>query len=170
MSDEQQYQPQMSPQEQIAVAQHAKEVEAIVELGRQNHGDASFDRSCADVADAIGQERLQPFVAALKQFDRPDDVLMHLANNPDRLERISKLPLQRQIVEIAKIESEHSSYGHSYDTLAQPRWTRPEARAPKISTAQFRKDGGINIKNDKDWFAAHDRAQEEKNKQRGGRW
>ena len=170
MSDEQQYQPQMSPQEQIAQAQHEQEVQAIVELGRANHGDAVFDQTCQQVADAIGQERLQPFIVALKQFDSPDAVLTHLANNPDRLERISKLPLQRQIVEIAKIESEHSSHGHSHDTLAQPRWTRPEARAAKISTAQFRKDGGINIKNDKDWFAAHDRAQEEKSKQRGGRW
>lgn len=157
MSDEQfEQQPQMSPQEQIALAQHAKEVEQIVELGRQNHGDASFDRASQEVADAIGQERLQPFVAALKQFDRPDDVLMHLSNNPDRLERIAKLPLQRQITEIAKIEAEHSPHGHSRDTGAQPLWTRPEARKNgRVSDDVWRR-GGDELSDDQ-WFREHDR-------------
>ena len=162
MSDEQfEQQHQMSPQEQMALAQHAKEVEAIVALGRENHGDASFDRASQEVADAIGQERLQPFVAALKQFDRPDTVLMHLATNPDRLERISKLPLQRQLVEIAKIEAEHAPHGHSRDTGAQPLWTRPEARANgRVSDDVWRR-GGDDLSDDK-WFAEFDRRQEKR--------
>jgi hypothetical protein len=157
MSDE----PQLSPQEQMALAAHQKDVEQIVTLGRQNHGDGAFDEASQNLADAVGPNNITPLVAALKQFDRPHQVIMALGNDPDRLARLAKLPLARQITEIAKIEAEHAPLGHSRDTGAQPLWTRPHARAnARIPDDVWRR--GADDATDAQWFRVFDRRQAER--------
>jgi hypothetical protein len=99
---------------------------------------------------------------ALRQFDKPHDVLVHLANNPQRLKQIAKLNTARQVVELARVESQLSSFGHT-QTGADPAWKLPSAKGGRVSDDEWHA-GGDNLSDSK-WHAEFDRRQRERNGQ-----
>ena len=125
--------------------QHFSECEEIVKAGRERHGPMSFDEASQAVGAALGStEAVQQFMRTLRQFDAPDDVIMHLANNEGRLKELAKLPAARQAVEIARIESQQAPYGHRA-TGHERAWKVPESRSGRISEEQWAKTGGAEL-------------------------
>jgi hypothetical protein len=74
-------------------------------------------------------------MAAMRQFDFPHRIVQHLADNPNDLEAISKLPTARMIVEIARIESRMAPNGR-VNAFADPAWKAPAARG-RVSDADW---------------------------------
>jgi hypothetical protein len=142
----------------------AKDIDAIVDAGRGSYGARSFDEASQVVAEALGPQTPQA-MAILRGFDAPHDVIMHLAGNAGRLAQFSKLPVERQAVEISRIEAQMSSHGH-VSTGAVPHWRTPEARHGRVSDDEWRTTGGANLKDDKAWSREFDRRMVERNKNR----
>jgi hypothetical protein len=101
---------------------HQLEVNAIVDAGREKLGSERFDEMSATVAQALGA-RVGEFMGAARQFDSPVELIEKLADDPRELERISKLPTARMLVEIARIESRLNPSGHAV-TTTDPVWKK----------------------------------------------
>lgn len=92
-------------QEELQAAAHQRDVDAIIEQGRERYGDGRFDEICNDVVRAIGGDPTA-LTVTLKQFDHPTEILAHLADNPDRLHKLSHMPAARQLAELAAIQNQ----------------------------------------------------------------
>jgi hypothetical protein len=145
---------------------HATEVHEIVEAGRALHGNQTFDEASQVVAGVFKEpEQLGHLMGTLRQFDRPADVIMHLANNEGRLQSLAKLSPARQAVEIAKIEGEMSSFGRAA-TGADRAWKNPDVRRGVVSEESWRKDGGAALTDDAAWSRAFDKRMASRSKTR----
>src|ERR1700744_5724557 len=82
----------------------AKDVDTIIETGRVHFGNAGFDDASQVVAEALG-DKTTAVMDTLRQFDRPHEMLVHLANNEQRLKAFAKLSPARQAIELARIEA-----------------------------------------------------------------
>ncbi len=109
---------QMSEQQQAALRQLAQDTKTLVEVGRETYGAGSFDDACVEFTSACGDRQTEA-VHVLMQFDRPHEIIAHLANNPDWLKQFAKLPTHRQVIEAGRIEAQLSSHGH-VETVADP--------------------------------------------------
>jgi hypothetical protein len=145
-------------QQQMAFALHQKEVNAIVEVGQENYGKAVFDQAAETVAAELG-DRVPDVMLALRQFDKPADILVHLADNPTRLKHLAKLNSARQVVELARVEAQLTSHGHT-DTGADPAWKLPSAKGGRVSDEEWH-SGGDNL-SDQKWHKEFDRRQKER--------
>jgi hypothetical protein len=154
MSDEYEN-PQLSPEQQAVLQQHAKNVNDLVEYGRKAQGTAAFDDAAQTLVDTLGNDKAQLFVADAMQFNSPDQVIMHLANNPARLEKLGRLPPAQRAVEVARIEAEYSSHGHA-TTEATPAWKQTHKGGGRVSDADWKSNYGANL-TDKQWHAEWDR-------------
>jgi hypothetical protein len=158
MADEQQL---AAARAQMALAEHQREVNAIVEVGQANYGNAVFDEASQVVAAELG-DRVGDVMLALRQFDKPADILVHLSNNPNRLKQLAKLNPARQVVELARIEAQMTSNGHT-DTGADPAWKLPSAKGGRVSDEEWH-SGGDNL-SDQKWHKEFDRRMKERNGQ-----
>jgi hypothetical protein len=153
MSDDQNQNPQtpvtsLPPEQQQAIAQHQKEVNQLIEVGQAQFNATTFDESSQVVRDALG-DRTAEFVTLAKQFDKPADIIVHLASNEKRLQQFAKLSTARQIVELGRIEAQLSSHGY-VPTGADPLWRRQEARNGRVSDDDWAR--GADHLTDAQWF------------------
>ncbi len=153
-------------QQQMEQAQrvHHQETHEIVELGRNSYGARNFDEASETVAANFqNPETLTTFMANLRSCDMPADVIVHLGNNPDRAKKLAALSPARQATEIARIEAQLSSHGHT-ETGAERRWKAPERMAGRVSADDWRTNGGDTIKDDSVWSRQFDRHMAERSK------
>jgi hypothetical protein len=130
---------QAAAAEKMAEALHHQEMNEIVSLGRTEYGSEAFDDASQTVASKLG-ERALPVTAALRQFDFPHRIVQHLADNPNDLEAISKLPINRMLVELARIESRMAPNGR-VNTFADPMWKSPTLKG-RVSDADWNRGAG----------------------------
>jgi hypothetical protein len=146
-------------QHEMALAQHQHEVDRIVEIGRQTFGSKQFDEDSAVFAEALGDKTL-PVMAALRQFDAPHAIVKHLADNPRRLAEIAKMPDARQIVELARIESQAAPHGHT-ETSREPAWKASPPDSSRVSDEEWRANGGSRLTDDQ-WTREFNRRHKER--------
>jgi hypothetical protein len=149
-------------QQQNAAAQHQHDLGEIIELGRKEFGSDAFDADSEVVAGKLGVKTAE-FMWLAKQMDHPHRLVKHLADNPKRLEALAQMPLARQAVELARIESQSAPHGH-VSTYAQPAWQAPEMRG-RVSDSDWNANGGANL-SDKAWHKEYDRRMAERRKGR----
>jgi len=80
----------------------------IVENGRERHGAATFDAAIQDLTAKLGNAGVDQLVILAREYHHPDDLIVHLSNNPDRLERLSRMTPAEANTELARIESQMS--------------------------------------------------------------
>jgi hypothetical protein len=156
--------PQGGARQQMAEARFQKDISDIVDIGRTEFGSDTFDQHSHVIAEKFGDRRRE-FMAVASQFDAPHRIIVHLSDNPRRLETIAKLPTHRMIAEIAKIESEMSPHGHS-ETFAEPSWRRPESRTGRVSDSDWKRNYGANL-SDAQFDKEFNRRMTERAKERG---
>src|SRR5882672_6443227 len=113
-------------QAQMILAQHGREMDKITEVGRTTYGEKPFDDACADVVQRLSDNRPKheaalQYGAIVKEFDDPAGITMHLANNPDTLEKIKKMTPTRQLAELAAIQGQLHPHG-VVNLGADPAW------------------------------------------------
>jgi hypothetical protein len=150
-------------QQAILLAQHAREVNDIIEIGHTHYGRAQFDEASAAVAAGLGN-KAQQFMAQVRGFDKPHEIVTHLADNPSRLEALAKLSPEQMGTEIARIEAQMSPHGRPAFG-ADPAWKNPAVKSGRVSDMDWKTTGGANL-SDAQWHAEYDRRQEQRNKRR----
>ena len=121
-------------QRTAAESAHRNEVAAIIQQGQEQYGSSQFDDISNTVATALGAGTAN-FMTAVRAFDNPTEIIRHLGENPDRLDRFAKLPAARQLVELAKIQGEMSPNG-TFATAADPAWKK-SAGGRRMSERDF---------------------------------
>jgi hypothetical protein len=153
---------EQDPIAKAALAEHHKEVNAIIELGRGEFGRDQFDQDSQVVAQKLGN-RTQEAMALLRQFDAPHRLIKHFADNESALDAFSKMNTARQITELARIEARSSSYGH-VRTGADPAWKTPAGRG-RMSNEDWNATGGDAL-SDAEWHREYDRRQAQRRRRR----
>jgi hypothetical protein len=120
--------------QQMEIAEHYKDVNAIVDLGRERYGSRSFDEASEVVGGALGPE-VPAFMAAIREFDAPDAVVMHLADNEAQLRALAKMSTAQKIVEIARISDSPMSSDPEDIRLGGGRRRDWMDVAPRVSNA-----------------------------------
>lgn len=150
-------------QHQMASAEHNRETGQIVEQGRRDFGTQTFDDASQVVAGALG-ERTPDIMLALRQFDNPAEIVMHLGGNEAQLKAIAKMPTAQQIVELARIEARLSSE-HVPSAGALPKWKSEGARTGRVSDTDWGQNFGANL-SERAWHKEFDRRQSARNERR----
>lgn len=148
-------------QNRIAAETHAREVDQIIEIGRNQFGAANFDDAADVVAKKLGP-RSQEFMAIARQFDRPHEIVAHLANNESRLDQLSKLSTERQIIELGRIEAQFAPHGN-VNTGADPLWKTPAVRSGRVSDEEWSRHAGEGL-SERQWAREFDRRMAERSK------
>jgi len=167
MNDSQQPQaPQqpLDPQQQRALEAHRQDVLKVVEIGQKLYGTQPFDDASRNFTDAMG-DASQTAMLVLKEFDQPAELIMRLADDPDRLRKFSKLPPARMAVEAARIQSEMKPYG-KISTGDAPSWRGPAAYSGRVSDEDWSRNYGEAL-SERDWDREFNRRQTE-NRHAGG--
>ena len=120
-----------------------KDIDGIIEVGRAHFGSAGFDDASHVVAEALG-DKTQAVMDTLRHFDKPHEVIAHLANNEAQLKALAKLTPARQAIEIARIEAQISSNGH-VNTGADPLWKTPAVRSGRVSAEDWSRSFGEEL-------------------------
>jgi hypothetical protein len=140
-----------------------KDIDGIIEVGRAHFGAAGFDEASQVVAETLG-DKTNAVMDTLRQFDKPHEVIAHLANNEGQLKALAKLSPARQAIEIARIEAQMASNGH-VNTGADPLWKTPAVRSGRVSDEDWSRSFGEGLSErqfDKEFW----RRQEERAKRR----
>lgn len=157
----------MTPEEVAALQTHyaqqaqpslAKDINDIVEIGRTHFGSATFDELSQVVADGLG-DKTQGVMHLVSQFDRPVEIIAHLANNERQLQAIAKLSPARQAVELARIEAQIAP--QRANVGADPLWKSPTVRSGRVSDQDWKANLGEGL-SDSQWNWEFDRRQAEK--------
>jgi hypothetical protein len=106
--------------EELALKNYQHAVNTIIDLGRDDYGDQSFDEMSRDVADAVGEANIVPFMASIAETDAPQRVIEHLASNPDRAKKIASMSPARRAQELGRIEAQLMPNGSGAG--AEPAW------------------------------------------------
>jgi hypothetical protein len=150
--------------ERMAEAQHAIDVGEIIEIGRKHFGTATFDEASDTVAKALGGGKIQHFMNIARQFDRPHELVNHLAGNERQLQELAKMSPARQIVELGRIEARMAPHGH-VPTGADPLWKTPAVRNSRVSDEDWGRSYGEGM-SDKAFDKEFWRRQEQRAKRR----
>jgi hypothetical protein len=137
----------------------AKDIDQIVEVGRTQFGNAGFDDASQVVAETLA-DKTNAVMATIAQFDRPHEIIAHLANNEPQLKALAKLSPARQAVELARIEAQMTSNGH-VNTGAEPLYKQPALRSGRVSDEDWSRSFGEGL-SDAQWFKQFDRRQASK--------
>jgi hypothetical protein len=108
-----------TPEEQ-ALAIYQQSVNTIIQQGREDFGDETFDSLSADVAAAIGPDAVLPLMVQIIQTDAPQRVIEHLAANPERAKKLAGMSPARQAAELGRIEAQLMPNGSGGG--ADPAW------------------------------------------------
>lgn len=106
--------------EEMALKAYQQSVDTIVNLGREDFGDAAFDEISRDVADAVGEANIVPFMVSIAETDAPQRIIEHLAANPDRAKKIATMSPARRAQEFGRIEAQLMPNGSGAG--AEPAW------------------------------------------------
>jgi hypothetical protein len=138
---------------QLAMAMESfkRDVGTIIEQGREEYGEATFDEMAQIVGDAVGgREAALPFMGAVRECDAPVAIIRYLSEHPDEAQKIGKMSDARRIAALARIESHVLPHANGTSTGADPAWR-----------TQARKGGRIDINSpasdsasDEAWYAA----------------
>lgn len=139
-----------------ASQQHNQELDVLVDVGRTHYGTRAFDEAAAAVVGVLGEKKDQ-VTTMLRELEKPQDVLMHLAENEAQLKALVQLSPARQRTELARIEARMTSYGH-VPTGSEREWIRPESRTGRTSDQDWKASFGSNL-SDRQWNAEFDRRQ-----------
>jgi hypothetical protein len=106
--------------EELALKAYQQSVNTIVNQGREDFGDQTFDALSAEVADAVGEANIVPFMVSIAETDAPQRVIEHLASQPDRAKKIAAMTPARRAAELGRIEAQLMPNGS--DAGAEPAW------------------------------------------------
>jgi hypothetical protein len=106
--------------EELALKAYQTSVDTIINQGREDYGDATFDELSRDVADAVGEANIVPFMVAIAETDAPQRVIEHLASQPDRAKKIAAMSPARRAAELGRIEAQLMPNGSGAG--AEPAW------------------------------------------------
>ena len=79
---------------QLAMAMESfrRDVGTIIEQGREEYGEATFDEMAQIVGDAVGgREAVLPFMGAVRECDAPVAIIRYLSEHPDEAQKIGKM-------------------------------------------------------------------------------
>lgn len=108
-----------TPEEQ-ALKAYQQSVDTIINQGREDYGDATFDEMSQGVADVVGEANIVPFMVSIAETDAPQRVIEHLASNPDRAKKIAAMTPARRAQELGRIEAQLMPNGSGGG--AEPAW------------------------------------------------
>jgi hypothetical protein len=153
--------PEEIAQLQARYAQKASsDLDAIVEIGRTNHGAQNFDEAADVVVKELGQERADVLRQALPNFNVPTEIITHLADNETRLKALAKMSPNQLVVELARIEAERGPRtAHGVDAA----WKDQAKNKGRVSDERWRSTGGAEL-DDKSWHREFDRRQAERSR------
>ncbi len=120
--------------EQDAVTESYKELDNVLESGKEKYED--FDELVMDKDLVISSEVTQ----ILLDTDIPDDILYHLASNPEESERLSNLDPIRIAKEIGKLEVSLNTA--SKEEKKEKKKIKKQSKAPEPITS-IRTDGVV---------------------------
>jgi hypothetical protein len=129
---------------------------AITENGRQRHGAKIFDEAIQDVTAKLGNAGVDQLVNLLRGYHQPADILVHLANNPSRLEKLARMTPAQANVELARIESQFSPHGRA-QSGTEPAWREAVKTGGSTTEDDWRKNYADDILDDKEWSRRWDR-------------
>jgi predicted ester cyclase len=133
-----------------------KNVADLIKHGHETHGTEAFDEARRAVDAALGPHS-DEFAATVVEHNAPDQIIMHLAANENRLKKLATLPPAQRKVEISRIEAEYASHGH-VSTSMTPAWKDSHSRGGRVSDADWKSNYGSNLTNDqwsKEWDRRH---------------
>ena len=117
--------------------------------GSERFGDATFSKACDTFDAKLGNHARQMAEYLLEQDNAPD-ILLHLDNNPHELENLRSLPPQRQITELGRISNRLDS-STRVPSGPEPTWRKTGSDAAQVVEANWHRDGGDHIKDDRAW-------------------
>jgi hypothetical protein len=118
----------MTPEELEAAVNLS--IAMVVNQGREDFGNATFDSICQDFSTAVGAENVKACMETIIQCDAPPRVLEYLSNYPDRAKKLAHMPQARRAAEIGRIESQIMPNGLG-DAGAEPAWLARERSGEK---------------------------------------
>lgn len=145
------------------VNEYQHDVDKIIEVGRAHFGNKTFDENSAIVAEtAGGSEKVPDLMNVLRHFDRPADLIQHLAGNEDQAKQIARLSPERKAVALAGIAQQ---LGHTTAIGATPAYKRPETLSGRMSDEDWNQ-GGSDLLTDAQFHREADRRAAERAKRR----
>jgi hypothetical protein len=137
----------------------ALESSALIQTGQERWGER-FNEASQVVADKLGPEKVPGFMDVNRQMDLGPDIIMHLADNPGRLEALARLPVERMSTELARIEAQMSPHGR-VTTDPNAAWKQTSSRTGRVSDVDWKRNHGANL-TDEQWHREFDRREREK--------
>jgi hypothetical protein len=131
---------------------------AIKQSGHQRHGAKVFDDAIQDVTNKLGNAGVDQLVFLAREYHHPDDLIVHLSNNPDRLEKLARMTPAEANTELACIEAQHSPHGRAQGGK-EPAWRQAVKTGGRISRDDWRRNGGDDLKDDAEWSRQWDAEQ-----------
>jgi hypothetical protein len=127
---------QQRRQYDAAVQQHNKNLNDIVQIGKQHY--AGFEDSVQTVADALGVEQATQLGGNVAAFDNPHGILDYMGTkmSETELKRFGRLPMTRQIVELSRIEARLNHNQPVYTTDA-PQYQVDGVKSGRMSRDNF---------------------------------
>ena len=150
MSDPNDY---AAAQAQMAAAAFQKDMNDLTEVGRTRYGSDVFDEASRVFVDKLGNRAVE-VLAIASQYDRPDDLIIHLSNNEGELEELTKLPTTRINAAIGRLEGRLTRDGR-VGTGHTPLWKEPSQRTGRVSDLEWAK--GAASLDDRSWHKEFDR-------------
>ncbi len=96
----------MDNEEQLrAAAQYEQAVNAVIQLGRDDFGETTFDEMSRDLVGAVGQDALPSVMLQLLQTDCPTRLVEYGSNNPEWAKKLAKMSPARRAAELGRIEA-----------------------------------------------------------------
>lgn len=135
-------------QQEAYAKQVMLEGRAISERGQIIWGRQTWDDAVGAVSKQISQrlgcseaEAQMRLAHDIRHYDRPDELIMHLAGNSDRMDRILGMTPQQQQVEFARIESQMSPFGRPSEGK-RPAWQTVSNDGSRVSDSDWSRSGG----------------------------
>jgi hypothetical protein len=111
--------------EQEALRAYQSAVDTIIDQGRSDFGDATFDEMSREVVDSIGEQNVVAVMVSIAECDAPQRVIEHLSANSDLAKKIGGMSPARRAAELGRIEARLMPDGAGAG--AEPAW-RSRAR------------------------------------------
>jgi hypothetical protein len=137
-----------------------KDLNDIIELGRNRVGAERFDQASQQVADVLGPDKLAVLREALPHYNAPVEAIVHLSENENRLKAMKNMSTTQILAELARVEAEQ---GPTVAHGVEPAW-KGHARNKGVSAEEWRTTGGANIKSAAEWNRAFDKHTAERSK------
>jgi hypothetical protein len=146
-------------QARLAQAQAQMEEAAVIDAGTKAIGKDPLMDSYQTILEKIGPAQMRGFNNAALAHDDIAEIYTRYASDSARLDRLTKLPYGRAVVDMSRVES-----GVSTPTSHEPAWAA-KAKSGFLTKEEFHSPLGDRL-NEKDWQRHHEKYDL---KPRGGR-